>query len=398
MGYNLLAAREGRPAVRVPERYMTHDLLIKNGIVVDPSQGINAVRDVALSGGKVSTVGEGISESAAAEVFDATGMIVTPGLIDLHVHVFRGASHYGIEPDVGNVATGVTTALDAGSSGARTFAAFRKDVLEQSATRLYALLNISAMGMISPKIGELEDLRWADVDDAVEVGRANGEYILGIKARLSQALAADNDVEALKRALEAAEALGGFVMIHVGSTRTPLEKLIAMLRPGDVVTHAFHGANHGILDDAGRVLDGVKEAEARGVVFDIGHGKGSFSFAVAEKALAEGFYPGNISSDLHVYNIEGPVFDQVTTLSKFLHLGMSLEDVILRSTSSAAKAMGLKALGTLKVGAEGDATIMRLDEGRFTFTDSIGVDSEARQRLTHVQTVRAGKLYRPWLR
>ena len=383
---------------RVGEIYLTYDLLIKNGTVVDPSQGLNAVRDLALSEGKVSALKEGISESGAGEVFDASGMIVTPGLIDLHVHVFRGASHYGIEPDVGNVAKGVTTALDAGSSGARTFAAFRRDVLEPAATRLYALLNISAMGMISPKIGELEDLRWADVDDAVAVGRANGEYILGIKARLGQAQAAGNDVEALKRALEAAESIGGFVMIHVGSTTTPLDKLCAMLRHGDVVTHAFHGRDHGILDDAGRVLDGIKEAESRGVIFDIGHGQGSFSFDVAEKALAQGFYPGNISSDLHVYNIEGPVFDQVTTLSKFFHLGMSLEEVILRSTSSAATAMGLERLGTLKVGAEGDVTIMRLEEGRFTFSDSMGVDCEARQRLTHVRTVRAGKFYRPWLR
>ena len=376
---------------------MAHDLLIKNGTVVDPSQGLSAVRDVALSDGKVATVEAGISEGLAAEVFDASGMIVTPGLLDLHIHAFWGVSHYGIEPDPGNVAKGVTTALDVGSAGARTFGAFRRNVLETAATRLYALLNISAMGMISPKIGELEDLRWADVDEAVATGRANGDYILGIKARLGRAQAADNDVDALKRALEAAEALGGFVMIHVGDTKTPLEKLVAMLRPGDVVTHAFHGRSHGILDDAGSVLDGIREAESRGIVFDIGHGQGSFSFDVAEKALSQGFYPGNISSDLHIYNIEGPVFDQITTLSKFIHLGMSLEDVVRLSTVSAAKAMGRKGLGTLKVGAEGDVTIMRLEEGRFTFTDSIGVDSESRKRLTHVRTVRAGKFYRPWL-
>ena len=307
---------------------MAHDLLIKNGTVVDPSQGLSAVRDVALSEGKVAAVETGILEGQTAEVFDASGMIVTPGLLDLHIHAFWGVSHYGIEPDPGNVAKGVTTALDVGSAGARTFSAFRRYVLETSATRLYALLNISAMGMISPKIGELEDLRWADVDEAVATGRANGDYILGIKARLSTTQAADNDVDALKRALEAAEALGGFVMIHVGGTKTPLEKLTAMLRPGDVVTHAFHGRSHGILDDAGRVLDGIREAESRGIVFDIGHGQGSFSFDVAEKALAQGFYPGNISSDLHIYNIEGPVFDQITTLSKFMHLGMSLEDVV----------------------------------------------------------------------
>ena len=378
---------------------MAYDLVIKSGTVIDPSQGLSAIRDVALADGKVAAIEKGIPETLAQEVLDASGLIVTPGVLDLHVHVFWGASHYGIEPDPGNVAKGVTTALDVGSAGAHTFAAFRRYVLETADTRLYALLNISAMGMISPKIGELEDLRWADVEDAVEVGRANRDYVLGIKARLGRAQAADNDLEALKRAIEAAEALDGFVMIHVGNTRTPLEELTAMLRPGDAVTHAFHGHAHGILDDAGRVLDGIKEAQQRGIVFDIGHGAGSFSFDTAEKALAQGFFPGNISSDLHIYNIEGPVFDQVTTLSKFMHLGMSLEDVIRLSTETTATTMGMSdTLGTLKVGAEGDVTVMRLDEGRFALTDSMGVSVEARQRLTHVRTVRAGRIYRPWLK
>ena len=378
---------------------MTYDVLIKGGTLIDPSLGLNAVRDVALLDGKVATVEEGIPESRAREVLDASGLIVAPGLLDLHVHVFWGASHYGIEPDTGNVAKGVTTAVDAGSAGAGTFPVFRRHVLERADTRLYALLNISAMGMISPKIGELEDLRWADVESAVEMGRSNRDYVLGIKARLGVNIAGDQDVEVLKRAIEAAEALDGFVMIHVGRTKTPLDELASMLRPGDVVTHSFHGSHHGVLDDAGQVLEGVKEAQQRGVVFDIGHGAGSFSFDVAEKAISQGFFPGNISSDLHVYNIEGPVFDQLTTLSKFIHLGMSLEEVIRLSTEATARTMGMSdRLGTLKVGAEGDVTVMRLDESRFTLTDAKGVSVEARQRLSHVWTVRGGKIYRPWLK
>ena len=377
---------------------MVYDLLVKNGTVIDPSQEINGVRDVAIADGKVAALEAGIAEGSAREVVDASGLIVMPGLLDLHVHVFWGASHYGIDPDYGNVARGVTTALDAGSSGARTFLAFRRYVLERSATRLYALLNISAMGMLSPKIGELEDLRWADVDDAVEMGRANRDYILGIKARLAIPLAADNDVDALKRAIEAAEALGKMVMIHVGNTRTPLEELTSMLRPGDVVTHSFHGLPHGVLDDSGRVLDGIREARQRGVIFDIGHGAGSFSFATAEKALADGFAPGCISSDLHVYNIEGPVFDLLTTMTKFMHLGMTLGDVVRLSTQAPAAAMGLsESLGTLKVGAAADVTIVSLDEGRFILTDSEGVSVEARSALTHVRTIRDGRIYRPWL-
>ena len=376
---------------------MIYDLLIKNGTVIDPSQEMHGVHDVAIGNGKVAALESGIGDGLAREAIDASGMIVMPGLLDLHVHVFWGASHYGIDPDYGNVAKGVTTALDAGSSGASTFPAFRRYVLERSTTRLYALLNISAMGMLSPKIGELEDLRWADVDDAVEVGRTNRDYILGIKARLSIAQAGSNDVDALKRALEAAEILDKMVMIHVGNTKTPLEELTSMLRPGDVVTHSFHGVSHGVLDDSGRVLEGILEAQQRGIIFDIGHGAGSFSFATAENALADGFTPGCISSDLHIYNIEGPVFDQLTTMTKFMHLGMTLDDVVRLSTEAPARAMGLSgSLGTLKVGATADVTIVSLNEGRFTLTDSTGVSVEANSFLTHVQTIRDGRIYRPW--
>ena len=378
---------------------MSYDLLIKGGTVVDPSQGLNAVRDVAFLRGKVAAVEADIAESGARLVVDAANMIVTPGLIDLHVHTFYGANMYGIEPDTGCIAKGVTTALDAGSSGAYAFLAFRRYVMERCDTRLYALLNISGLGMLSPKIGELVDLAWADVEDAVSVGLENRDLILGIKARLSDHLTGEHDVESLKRALEAAEAIDGFVMIHVGQTHSSLEDLMAMLRPGDVVTHAFHSRKHGALDDAGRVIDGVREAADRGVVLDIGHGFGSFSFDTAEKALAAGLFPGNISSDLHQRNFNGPVYDQVTVLSKFLWLGMSLYDVVRLSTETTARIMGVgDKLGTLKVGAEGDATIMRLEEGSFTLTDSFGRTVTASEKLAHVQTVKGGRVYSPWLR
>ena len=375
---------------------MAHDLLIKGGHVVDPSQGINGIRDVALAGGKVAAVEESIPDGEAIETVDAAGLIVTPGLLDLHIHAYWGASHYGIEPDPYNIAKGVTTTLDVGSAGARTFPAFRKYIIERSHTRLYALLNISAMGMISNKIGGLEDLRWADVEDAVAMGQSNRDLVLGIKARLSRLQAGEQDMEALKRALEAAEILGTFVMIHIGDTKTPLEELAALLRPGDVITHCFTGRPHGVMDDAGRVFAGLREAQDRGVVFDIGHGQGSFSFDVTEKALSQGFYPGNISSDLHIYNIEGPVFDQLTTLSKFIYLGMSLEEVIRLSTESAARVMGkADRLGTLRVGAEGDVTLIRQEEGDCTLTDAANRTVQSRQRLTHVLTGKGGKVYRP---
>ena len=376
-----------------------YDILIKGGTVIDPAQGVNRAADVAFVNGRVASVAPSISEDDASEVFDATGLIVTPGLIDLHVHNFWGVSHYGLDPDVTNIANGVTTAVDAGSAGAATFDAFRRYVIERADTRLYALLNISLTGMISDDIGELEDLRHADVGQAVRVGRENRDRIVGIKARLSQDITRQHDVESLKRAIEAAEAIGGFVMIHVGKTHTPLESLIEMLRPGDVVTHSFHGHAEGILDDAGKVKDAFREHQRRGIVFDVGHGAGSFSFDVAERAMADGFRPGNISSDLHLYNVEGPVFDQVTTLSKLMWLGMSLYDVISLTTVETAKTMGVKdRLGTLKAGAVGDATIARIDEGSFKLTDSYGQSVTSRSRLTHVATVKSGRIYKPWLR
>ena len=376
-----------------------YDLLIKGGTVVDPSQGLNGPGDVAFAGGRVAALDRSIPESQAAQVVAAHGLIVTPGLVDLHIHGFWGASDWGIEPDPVCVAKGVTTALDAGTAGAHTFPAFRKHVLEQCDTRLYALLNISAMGVLSRGIGELQDLRWANVKKAVAVGQANREYILGIKARLGRLQAGDNDVDALKRAIEAAEALGVFLMIHVGASATPLENLAALLRPGDVVTHTFHGHDHGVLDSSGRVLETLRDAQRRGIVFDIGHGMGSFSFRVAEQALAQDFIPGTISTDLHAYSVEGPVYDQLNVLSKFLHLGLSLEEVIRLSTEAPARVMGLAGrVGTLKAGAEGDAALLRLDEGRFPLTDTMGVTVEARRKLSHVSTVRRGRLYRPYSR
>ncbi len=388
-----------------------YDLLIKGGTVVDPSQGLHAVRDVALSDGKVAAVEEGISESLAGEVLDATGLIVTPGLIDLHVHAWWGASAYSIQPDPVHVAKGVTTVLDAGSSGARTFAGFRHYVIDRVRTRVFALLNISSMGMIADfGIGELEDIRWAEVDRAVDVARSNRDRVLGIKVRLGRLMAGGNDVGAVTRAIEAAEAIGGFVMAHVGNSNSPIEDLAAMLRPGDVVTHAFHGIEDRIVDGSGRVREGVAEAQRRGVVFDVGHGMGGFSFDTAHKAVSQGFLPDNISTDLHMYSVEGPVFDLLTTLSKFMHLGMSLDEVIRRSTESTARIMGLgDGLGTLGTGATGDVSILRLEEGRFTLTDRLtearsiaGMDwaapisVEATSMLTHVKTVAAGRIYRPW--
>jgi dihydroorotase len=368
------------------------------------------VRDVALEDGLVAAVQTSI-DGPATETIDATGLVVSPGLMDLHVHAFWGGSTYGIEPDAGNISRGVTTAVDAGSAGAWTFPAFRSHIMDRADTRLYALLNISASGMVFHDNAELHDLSIADVGQAVEAGNLNSDVVVGIKARLGRVQSADNDVESLKRAIEAAEAIGGFVMIHIGNSATPLPDLMRMLRPGDAVTHSFHGFADGVLDGSGEVIEGMKEAQARGVVIDVGHGAGGFSFRAAETALSEGVMPGTISSDLHIDNIEGPVYDLVTTMTKFMHLGMSLDDVISGCTDAPARTIRREGkLGTLKPGAHGDVTILRLEEGRFTLRDRLSTATslgttrweapssvEASKRLAHVRTIKDGRVYRPWL-
>ena len=310
------------------------------------------------------------------------------------------------------MARGVTTALDAGSAGAHTFPAFRRYVIDRSATRLFALLNISAMGMVGGNhIGELEDIRWSDPEATARCWRANRDRVVGVKVRLGKVQAAGNDVEGLKRAIEAAEDVGGFVMSHVGNTTAPLEELCAMMRPGDVVTHSFVGFEDGIIGESGAVRDGIKDAHKGGGIFDVGHGGGGFSFINAERALADGFYPGNISSDLHNMSIDGPVFDLLTVMTKFLHLGMSLGEVIRLTTETSAEIVGQSGtLGTLAPGPEGDVAVVRLEEGRFPLIDRLSTDLsyhgvrweppvrvEAKQRLAHVATVRGGRVYRPWL-
>ena len=376
-----------------------YDMLIKGGTVIDPSQGIHAVQDVAIEDGKVTAVEASIDESGAREVIDAKGLIVTPGLIDMHVHAYPGVCCYGLEPDVTNIARGVTTAMDCGSAGARTFPAFRKYFIERADTRLYALLNISAMGIISSKIGELFDMRWADIEEAAEAGRANRDVVLGIKVRLSHhVVSMDDKLDALKRGIEAAESFGGMVMIHVGDKETPLETLTTHLRPGDVVTHAFRQWG-GVASADREVVAELREARGRGIIFDVGHGAGSCSFNTVEMALANDFPPDIISSDVSTISVEGPVFDLVTTMSKFLHHGMSLYDVVRCTTQAPAQTMGLdEGLGTLQPGAIGDVTILSLDEGDFTITDAEGNTTQARRRLNPARTIKGGRVYRPWLR
>lgn len=371
-----------------------YDLLIAGGTVIDPASGLHDRRDVAITAGRIAAVEPHIAGSSAERVIDAGGALVVPGLVDLHVHVYPGVADLSVEADPTCLGRGATTVVDAGSSGANTFPGFRRWVIEPSRGRILAYLNISLTGQIDPFLGELHDLRFADPERAAAVALANPDVIVGFKVRLSEMLAGPNGLAGLDRALEAGRATSLAVMVHIGGTPFDIEEVLARLRPGDIVTHAYTGWQPGaIVNDAGRLVPGAREARERGVRFDVGHGAGSFTWPVAEAALADGFLPDTISSDLHRFNIAAPVHDLVTTLSKFLLLGLSPDEVIAMATTAPAASIGPAgaSLGTLAVGAEADVTVVRLEEGRFALTDSAGTVREARQRLVPIATVRAGQ-------
>ncbi len=376
----------------------TYDLVVKGGHVVDPVQKLSAKRDIAISGHKIVRVAAEIPLTDARRVLDAVGRIVTPGLIDSHTHVYDGVAPLGIPADPNCVAKGVTTAIDAGSSGAHTFPGFRKYVIDVVQTRVRALLNISVVGQSTLSgdnpFGELLHLGFANPRLAVRTIEAHRDVIVGIKVRLSKNIAANHDLEALRLAKEAADAVKLPLMVHIGDTHSPLAKILAPLRKGDIVTHCYHGREGGILDARGRVLSEVRQSVERGVHLDVGHGAGSFSFDVAEKALRDGTPPGTISSDVHQYNVHGPVFDLATTLSKFLHMGLSLEDVIERATKNPASVFGFAGgLGSLREGAEADVAVFSLEEGDFKFIDALKQERVGHRRLLPVATVKAGRIY-----
>jgi dihydroorotase len=382
-----------------PQDEKTYDLLIKGGKVIDPSQDLEAKRDVAIRDGKIARVDRDLPATPARQVIRAEGKIVTPGLIDLHTHVFPYVGPYGIEADPYCVHRGVTTVIDAGTSGAFTFPAFRRYNIERAATRIRALLHVVAIGMVAgstPNMGELEDLRYCVPEMAAKVAGENRDLIVGFKIRFSKQYTGPNDVEGMKRARAAADMAGLPLMIHIGGSYSPLGDFLALMKKGDVVTHSFNSHPHGLLDASGKIAPEVVAARERGVLFDVGHGAGSFSFEVMEKCMQDGFLPDTISSDLYSANINGPVYDLVTTLSKFLLLGMSLPNVIRRATVNSSQVFSFGAeIGTLKPGAEADVSVLELREGEFTFTDSDGKTRRGRQKLAPVVTVRGGKVFQP---
>src|SRR5947209_5341107 len=331
---------------------MPFDLILRGGRVIDPSQKLDAVTDIAFAAGKVATIGSELKAGPATDVRDVSGYIVTPGLIDLHTHVYWGGTSLGIDAEEFCRTSGVTTSVATGSAGPGNFAGFRKHVIEPSQVRILAYLHVSHAGIFGfsdrVMVGESADLRLMNPIDAVEVANANRDVIVGIKVRVGLHASGTSGAVPLRIALEVADAVGMPLMAHIDHPPPSYEEVIGMLRPGDILTHAFRPFPNSPTTHQGRVKQEVLEARQRGVRFDIGHGKGSFAFKTARAMLANGFLPDTISSDVHQLCINGPAFDQVTTMSKFLCLGMPLADVVAASTVNAAFALKRPELGSLK--------------------------------------------------
>jgi dihydroorotase len=378
---------------------MTYDLILRDGRVIDPSQKLDAVTDVAFSNGKVVHIGPDIKADASTDVRNLSGAIVTPGLIDLHTHVYWGGTSLGIDAEDFCRRSGVTTAVDTGSAGPGNFAGFRTHVIERSQVRILAYLHVSFAGIYAfsqrVMVGESEEIRLMAPIDAAEVANANRDIIVGIKVRVGARASGRSGTVPLDVALQVADEVGLPVMAHIDDPPPTYEEVIARLRPGDVLTHAFRPYPNAPITAQGRVKQAVSEARRRGVLFDIGHGKGSFAFKTARAMLANGFLPDTISSDVHALCFNGPAFDQVTTMSKFLCLGMPLADVIAASTVNAAFALKRPELGSLKPGSVGDATILSVKNGRFDYVDVVGEHLEGDRRIFSDSVVLAGRWWHP---
>lgn len=368
-----------------------HDTVVRGGRVLDPAQGLDAVMDVGIAAGRIAEIGPSLPTEGVGRVIDAGGKLVTPGLIDVHVHVYPGVNTLGIDPDLVGIARGVTAVVDAGSAGATTFPAFRDHVARTARTRVYAALNMSRIGMTtSNELAHMEDV---DVDAAVRTLEANPDVAVGIKVRMLAGIEGGRDLEVMRRTREAADAAGVPVTLHIGGQTSPLPRVLEYLRPGDVLTHAFRRQGS-ILDGNGRVYPEVREAMANGVFLDIGHGRGNLDFDVAERILDQGVEPQVISSDVHDGNVTGPVFDLPTNISKFVALGMPLAQAVEASTATPARIFDYgPELGSLEVGRTADVAVFEVLEGDYTFMDATGNTRPGSMRLTPWVTLRGGEPY-----
>jgi dihydroorotase len=377
------------------------DLVIKGGDVLDPSQSLRGKRDIGIRYGLIEAVEPEIPATRALRVLDAGGKLVTPGLIDLHCHVFPYGSAAGIPADELIPYQCTTTCVSAGDAGANNFAAFRRYIVAQTRTRLYAFVHIANIGLAPFPVTELPTIDYADVDAAAKTVAANADMVIGIKVRMSENVINKLGLEPLRRAISACESAGtgGKVMVHIGGveTRELMSVILDTLRPGDILTHSYTGAPNltGVFSNVvqdGRLIPAALAAKQRGVIFDVGHGGASFDYTVAEAAIAQGCPPDTISSDIHVNSGNTPGMPYLPwVMSKFMGLGFTLDQVVAMATVNPAKIIGrIPRLGTLQVGAPGDIAIMELIEGPISFVDTRNNTRNGRAYLKPVQTVTAG--------
>lgn len=371
---------------------MKYDILLKGGTVIDAAQGLHAVRDVAIAGGVIAAIESDIPKTEATHTVFVTDKYVTPGLIDIHAHVYYGVTTWGIKADAVCPTAGTTTIVDAGSPSWATFPGFREFIAKPAQTEILTYIHISGIGLVYGPVGEMHDMAYADPGRVAETLQQDRDITIGVKVRQGKMQVGDNGVEPLKLAIQAAEQAGTSVMCHIGAG-VPLPDILQLMRPGDVITHCFQGNGDNIVDEKGRVIPEAWKARENGIIFDVGHGAGSFRYEIAQRAMEQGFISDVISTDLHTGNINGPVYDLPTTLSKLMHLGLSLEEVVEKATFSAAKAIQREEqLGNLKIGTVADVAVFELLEGEFEFSDSHGTKFSGDKKLKAALTIREGKL------
>ncbi len=370
---------------------MLFDLVIRGGEVVDPGGGREGRLDVAVKRGRIAAVEREIPADAAFTTVDATGLYVTPGLVDLHTHIFRKVTYWGIDPDPVASRSGVTTWNDAGSAGALTLPGLREFIVDPARVRITAFLNISNIGLVSDNF-ECANLAYLDVDLFRRLVDRNRDLVIGVKVRMGTPTVGDNGLEPLRRARRAADECGLPLMVHIAFGPPEVDDVLELMRPGDILTHCFTGLTMKLLDERGRIRDSAQRAWDSGIVMDIGHGMGSFSFETAEALLAGGRRPDVISTDLHQMSINGPAYDMPTCMSKFLQLGMSLRDVVAATTSRPAEVLGLeREIGTLRPGSAADVALLRLHRGTFPLYDIDGGMREGSELLVAERTIIGGR-------
>lgn len=373
-----------------PSQSRRYDILITNGEVRDPARGYKARADVGILDGRIAAIEEKIAPERGIDVIDARGLYVTPGLVDLHTHCYHGGTGTGVEADPIAARSGVTTWVDAGTFAYDETAGFRRFIVNPAQARIFGYVYLYPSSR-NPDIEPVKYVRGA-MKRTGETVAANRDILLGVKLQAGSNMNGRYSYDFLKIARELCDQFRIPLMVHISFAPPETDQVMELMRPGDIITHCFNAHTLGILDAAGKVRASVREARARGVVFDVGHGLGSFNFNAARKALDDGFLPDSISTDIYTLNINGPVYDLPTTLSKLMYLGMSFEDVLLRATANPARVVNrLPGLGTLAIGSPADIALLALEDGQFQLTDSQRNTVTAPRRISSRLTICRGK-------